>query len=129
VKGRAASLAYAKTYAAYSAERLYQFLASHELIRAPGDSFEYSNVCAGLLGHAPVLRAGASGYENLIRARILDPLRMDDTVIASRPGWQPTSRQAMTTVSIRPRTGLLMCWPARARYARTCPICCASWTR
>jgi D-alanyl-D-alanine-carboxypeptidase/D-alanyl-D-alanine-endopeptidase len=69
-------------YAAYSAEKLYQFLASHELIQTPGDSFEYSNVGAGLLGHALVLRAGASGYESLIRARILDPLRMDDTVIA-----------------------------------------------
>jgi D-alanyl-D-alanine-carboxypeptidase/D-alanyl-D-alanine-endopeptidase len=69
-------------YAAYGAERLYQFLASHELIRTPGESFEYSNVGAGLLGHALVLRAGASGYESLIRARILDPLRMDDTVIA-----------------------------------------------
>ena len=69
-------------YAMYGAERLYQFLASHELIRTPGDSFEYSNVGAGLLGHALVLRAGASGYESLIRARILDPLRMDDTVIA-----------------------------------------------
>jgi CubicO group peptidase (beta-lactamase class C family) len=69
-------------YAAYSAEKLYQFLASHELTRTPGDSFEYSNVGAGLLGHALVLRAGASGYESLIRARILGPLRMDDTVIA-----------------------------------------------
>ena len=69
-------------YAAYSAERLYQFLASHELIRTPGESFEYSNVGVGLLGHALVLRAGASGYESLIRARILDRLRMDDTVVA-----------------------------------------------
>jgi CubicO group peptidase (beta-lactamase class C family) len=69
-------------YAAYSAERLYEFLASHELARTPGDSFAYSNVGAGLLGHALVLRAGASDYESLIRARILNPLRMDDTVIA-----------------------------------------------
>jgi CubicO group peptidase (beta-lactamase class C family) len=72
-------------YAVYSAERLYQFLAGHELIRAPGDSFEYSNVGVGLLGHALVLRAGAGDYESLIRARILDPLRMDDTVIAIPP--------------------------------------------
>ena len=63
-------------------KRLDQFLASHELIRTPGDSFEYSNVGVGLLGHALVLRAGAGGYESLIRARILDPLRMDNTVIA-----------------------------------------------
>src|SRR5690348_15663018 len=69
-------------YAAYSADRLYQFLAGHELTRTPGDSFEYSNVGVGLLGHALVLRAGASDYESLMRARILDPLRMHDTVIA-----------------------------------------------
>lgn len=69
-------------YAGYTAEKLYQFLASHELIRTPGDSFEYSNLGAGLLGHALVLRSGAGGYESLVRARILDPLRMDDTVIA-----------------------------------------------
>lgn len=73
-------------YAAYSAERLYQFLASHELIRTPGDSFEYSNVGVGLLGHALVLRAGASDYESLIRARVLDPLQMHDTVIAIPTG-------------------------------------------
>ena len=69
-------------YAGYTAENLYQFLATHELIRTPRDSFEYSNVGVGLLGHALVLRAGATGYESLIRARILDPLRMDDTVFA-----------------------------------------------
>jgi D-alanyl-D-alanine-carboxypeptidase/D-alanyl-D-alanine-endopeptidase len=69
-------------YAGYTAEKLYQFLATYELIRTPGDSFEYSNLGGGLLGYALVLRAGASGYESLIRARILDPLRMDDTVIA-----------------------------------------------
>ena len=69
-------------YAAYSAERLYEFLASHELARTPGDGFEYSNVGAGLLGHALVLRAGARDYESLIRARLLAPLGMDDTVIA-----------------------------------------------
>jgi serine-type D-Ala-D-Ala carboxypeptidase/endopeptidase len=69
-------------YAGYTAENLYQFLAIHDLIRTPGDSFEYSNLGVGLLSHALVLRAGAGGYESLIRARILDPLRMDDTVIA-----------------------------------------------
>ena len=69
-------------YAGYTAEKLYQFLATHELIRTPGDSFEYSNLGVGLLAHALVLRAGAGDYENLIRDRILDPLRMDDTVIA-----------------------------------------------
>lgn len=69
-------------YARYTAESLYQFLATHELVRTPGDSFEYSNLGVGLLGHALVLRANARDYESLIRSRILDPLRMDDTVIA-----------------------------------------------
>jgi serine-type D-Ala-D-Ala carboxypeptidase/endopeptidase len=69
-------------YVGYTTEKLYQFLATHKLIRTPGDSFEYSNLGVGLLGHALVLRAGASDYESLIRSRILDPLRMDDTVIA-----------------------------------------------
>ena len=72
----------ADPYAAYTVEKLYRFLATHELIRTPGESWEYANIGFGLLGHALVLRAGASGYESLIRARILDPLRMDDTVIA-----------------------------------------------
>jgi CubicO group peptidase (beta-lactamase class C family) len=72
-------------YAGYTAEELYQFLATHDLIRTPGDSWEYSNVGVGLLAHALVLRAGATSYESLIRARILDPLRMDDTVIAIPP--------------------------------------------
>ncbi|MGY3369815.1 D-alanyl-D-alanine-carboxypeptidase/D-alanyl-D-alanine-endopeptidase [Bradyrhizobium sp. GM2.4] len=69
-------------YARYTAENLYQFLATHESARTPGDSFEYSNLAVGLLGHALVLRANARDYESLIRSRILDPLRMDDTVIA-----------------------------------------------
>lgn len=69
-------------YAGYTAEDLYRFLATHDLVRTPGDSFEYSNLGVGLLGHALVLRAKAADYESLIRSRILDPLRMDDTVIA-----------------------------------------------
>ncbi|MCK1544821.1 serine hydrolase [Bradyrhizobium sp. 179] len=69
-------------YACYTAEDLYQFLATHELIRTPGDTFEYSNLGVGLLGHSLVLRANARDHETLIRSRILGPLRMDDTVIA-----------------------------------------------
>lgn len=69
-------------YARYTADALYEFLATHELIRTPGDSFEYSNLGVGLLGHALVLRANAVDYESLIRSRILDPLRMNDTVVA-----------------------------------------------
>lgn len=71
-------------YADYTPDRLYGFLARHELSRTPDESFEYSNVGAGLLGHALGLRAGC-GYEQLLRKRILDPLAMADTTIR----WQP----------------------------------------
>ena len=67
-------------YADYTAEKLYAFLAAHELRRAPRESFEYSNLGAGLLGHALALRAGTD-YETLVRARVLGPLGMRDTKI------------------------------------------------
>ena len=31
---------------------LYEFMSRYELPRDPGDTFEYSNVAIGLLGHA-----------------------------------------------------------------------------
>jgi serine-type D-Ala-D-Ala carboxypeptidase/endopeptidase len=72
----------ADPYAHYTVEHLYAFLASYELTRTPGDTYEYSNVGAGLLGHALVVRAGNTDYESLVHARILGPLGMEDTVIA-----------------------------------------------
>lgn len=67
-------------YVDYTPDKLYAFLAAHELRRAPGASFEYSNLGAGLLGHALALRAGTD-YETLVRTRVLEPLRMRDTRI------------------------------------------------
>jgi serine-type D-Ala-D-Ala carboxypeptidase/endopeptidase len=67
-------------YADYTVEQLYEFLSSHTLTRDPGTQYEYSNLGAGLLGHVLALRAGTS-YEELVRARILEPLRMHDTGI------------------------------------------------
>ena len=72
----------ADPYAHYTVDHLYAFLASHELVRTPGDTFEYSNLGVGLLGHALVLRAGAGDYESLVRHCILGPLGMNDTVVA-----------------------------------------------
>jgi CubicO group peptidase (beta-lactamase class C family) len=67
-------------YADYTTEKLYAFLAAHQLRRAPRESFEYSNLGAGLLGHALALRAGTD-YESLVRTRVLAPLGMRDTKI------------------------------------------------
>lgn len=72
-------------YARCTVDHLYEFLADHELARTPGDSYEYSNVGAGLLGHALVLRAACRDYETLVRERILTPLGLNDTVIALPP--------------------------------------------
>ena len=67
-------------YVDYTPEKLYAFLAAHELRRAVGSAFEYSNLGAGLLGHTLALRAGTD-YETLVRRRVLDPLGMKDTKI------------------------------------------------
>ena len=71
-------------YADYTADRLYAFLKSYELTRDIGALHEYSNLGAGLLGHALALRANKS-YESLVKERILDPLGMTRTAITLSP--------------------------------------------
>lgn len=71
-------------YADYTADKLYAFLAAHELARVPGERFDYSNLGAGLLGHTLALRAGTD-YETLVRTRVLGPLGMRDTKITLAP--------------------------------------------
>lgn len=68
-------------YADYDAKKLYAFLASYQLPRAPGDSAEYSNLGAGLLGHALTLRAGAPSWGALVESRITKPLGMRETFV------------------------------------------------
>jgi serine-type D-Ala-D-Ala carboxypeptidase/endopeptidase len=68
-------------YADYTVANLYRFLSGHQLRREPAAEYEYSNLAMGLLGHALALEAGMP-YADLLRARVLDPLRMADTRIA-----------------------------------------------
>lgn len=70
----------ANPYSDYSVEQLYQSLATYELPRAIGSTYEYSNLGVGLLGHALARRAGTS-FEELVRARIGGPLGMKSTGI------------------------------------------------
>jgi D-alanyl-D-alanine-carboxypeptidase/D-alanyl-D-alanine-endopeptidase len=70
----------ANPYADYTAAKLYDFLASYELSRDIGSKYEYSNVGAGLLGHALARRA-RTDYETLVRTRITAPLSMKSTVV------------------------------------------------
>ncbi|HNX48800.1 MAG TPA: serine hydrolase [Thermoanaerobaculaceae bacterium] len=74
----------ANPYADYSVEQLYQFLSSYELTRDIGSQYEYSNLGAGLLGHALARRAGVD-YDALVRSRISGPLGMTSTGIALSP--------------------------------------------
>jgi len=68
-------------YVHYTVSQLYAFLGEYRLTRDIGSRFEYSNVGAGLLGHALSLKSGI-GYEELVRQRILRPLGMKDTAIS-----------------------------------------------
>jgi len=67
-------------YRDFGPAQLYDFLSGYTLTRGIGEKYEYSNLGAGLLGHALARKAGLS-YEELIRRRVLEPLRMDDTAI------------------------------------------------
>jgi CubicO group peptidase (beta-lactamase class C family) len=70
-------------YPAYTMEDLYAFLSQHELRRDIGSEYEYSNMGVALLGEALARRAGRS-WDELVRARVLEPLgmRMTSTVVA-----------------------------------------------
>ena len=63
---------------------MYEFLSGAELAGKPGENAEYSNLGTGLLGHVLALKAGTD-YETLVRKRIIDPLKMADTVITLTP--------------------------------------------
>jgi serine-type D-Ala-D-Ala carboxypeptidase/endopeptidase len=85
----------ANPYADYSVGQLYEFLARHELRRDPGAQYEYSNLGAGLLGHALALRAGMS-YEELVRERVLGPLGMTSTSITLDASQKARGAQGVT---------------------------------
>jgi D-alanyl-D-alanine-carboxypeptidase/D-alanyl-D-alanine-endopeptidase len=67
-------------YADYTVAQLYEFLATVPPAPEAGAPYDYSNLGAGLLGHALARRAGTD-YETLVRTRILEPLGMKSTSI------------------------------------------------
>lgn len=68
-------------YAKYGVAQLKQFLAGYALQDDPGAHYEYSNTGFGLLGYALGEKVG-HGYAAAVKARVLDPLGMRDTVLA-----------------------------------------------
>ncbi|HUF29939.1 MAG TPA: serine hydrolase [Gemmatimonadaceae bacterium] len=71
----------ANPYAAYDSVQLYAFLRDYSLPRAPGTRFVYSNLGSGLLGFA-LARHARMSYEELLRARVLEPLGLRRTGIS-----------------------------------------------
>jgi CubicO group peptidase (beta-lactamase class C family) len=67
-------------YRDYQVAHLYEFLCGAEIGFPPGTGIAYSNLGAGLLGHALALRAGRP-LEDLLAERILRPLGLADTAI------------------------------------------------
>jgi CubicO group peptidase (beta-lactamase class C family) len=67
-------------YADYTVDDLYAFLGSYALEVDPGSTYAYSNVGAGLLGHALTRHAGGS-YEKNIASVIGAPLGLTDTAV------------------------------------------------
>ena len=74
----------ANPYADYTVDQLYDFLDDYRLTRAPGASFEYSNLGVGLLGHVLALSQQTT-YEALLRDKIWTPLGMSHTAITLTP--------------------------------------------
>ena len=74
-------------YADYSVQQLYTFLASYQLHRDIGATYEYSNLSVGLLGLALARKAGTN-YETLVMRRILTPLGMRETAITLTPAMR-----------------------------------------
>jgi len=68
-------------YQDYTIERLFEYLESCTLTRPPGESFEYSNIGMGLLGHILSVRSGSS-YEEMVKDLICRKLNMPNTAIS-----------------------------------------------
>ena len=92
-------------YVDYPVQRLYEFLSGHQLRRDIGTEYEYSNLGAGLLGHALARRAGLS-YEGLLQQRVLRPLGMASTGITLTPALKARSAGAHTSVFLLAPTPL-----------------------
>jgi serine-type D-Ala-D-Ala carboxypeptidase/endopeptidase len=75
----------ANPYQDYTVESLHNYLKSCTLVKAPGDSFEYSNVGMGLLGHILSAHSGKN-YEELIQSIIAKSLNMPNTSVSVSEG-------------------------------------------
>ena len=68
-------------YRNYDSKKAAAFLNQYKLPRQPGDSREYSNLGASVLGYLVAQKAGKS-YQQLLREIIAKPLRMTDCTVS-----------------------------------------------
>jgi D-alanyl-D-alanine-carboxypeptidase/D-alanyl-D-alanine-endopeptidase len=68
-------------YANYDVAKLYDYVGRATLAHPPGEAYDYSNLGAGLLGHALALRANTS-YAALVHELVAVPLGMGATSAA-----------------------------------------------
>lgn len=71
-------------FADYGEEELLSFLADHAIGTTPGSQYAYSNVGAGLLGHALASHAGRA-YADLLSEGIFAPLGLSSTRVGPPP--------------------------------------------
>jgi hypothetical protein len=64
-------------YRQYDSKKAAEFLNQYALTRQPGESREYSNLGASVLGYLIAEKAGKK-YQQLLRERIAEPLQMTD---------------------------------------------------
>lgn len=69
----------ANPYADFTRSKLAALLPKLKPARAPGERYEYSNLGAGMLGHALVAAAKADHFDALVRERVCRPLALKDT--------------------------------------------------
>ena len=67
-------------YRDYDSKKAAAFLNHYELLRQPGDSQQYSNFGASVLGYLVAQKVGKS-YQQLLRERIATPLQMTDCTV------------------------------------------------
>jgi D-alanyl-D-alanine-carboxypeptidase/D-alanyl-D-alanine-endopeptidase len=89
-------------YARISEAELIDALAATQLTRAPGAQYEYSNFAFMVLSWALARRSGMD-FETLLRERLLQPLGMNDSYIATRPPHvRPAEGHFSNTLAARP---------------------------
>jgi D-alanyl-D-alanine-carboxypeptidase/D-alanyl-D-alanine-endopeptidase len=67
-------------FAGYDRAMLTEYMLSVKPARKPGEGYEYSNLAVGLLGDLLSRQAGVT-YEELLKKKLTDPLKMSDTSI------------------------------------------------